>query len=160
MAAAGTKLLLIRLNRTACGRQAVRPAAPDDKRVFAESELDPQGPLDHARSAAYHARSGANRSSRAAANGRGDLAKVSAALARDGVRKIGVVKEIEEVRPELQMDFFCAQREVFGNRKIEVGQARTVVLVAPGSPNSSRGRVRADKFLLDGVDGATEVPKV
>src|SRR5713226_3370634 len=142
MAAAGTKLLLIRLNRTACGRQAVRPAAPDDKRVFAESELDPQGPLDHARSAAYHARSSANRGSSAAANGRGDLAKVPAALAGDGVRKIGVVKEIEEIRPELQMDFFCAQREVFGNRKIVVGQARAVVLIAPRTTNSAGRRNR------------------
>ena len=85
------------------------------------------GSLDHARSAAHDACSGANRGSSATANGRGDLAKVFVALTGNGVRKIGVVKEIEEVRPELQMDFFGAQREVLGNGKIVVGQAWAVI---------------------------------
>src|SRR5260370_36846199 len=125
-----------------------------------ELKLDPQSPLDHARSAAHGACGGSQRGGRADANGRGDLAKVRAALAEDGIRKIGVVKEIEEVRPELQMDFFGSQREVFGNGKIVVGQAGAVVLVAPGSPNSSCGRVRAAKSVRDGVDGAAEVPIV
>src|SRR5260370_15428795 len=125
-----------------------------------ELVLDPKSALEQARSAAPDACGGTRRGSCAAANGRGDLVKVRVALAEDGVRKIGVVKEIEEVRPELQMDFFGSQREVFGNGKIVVGQAGAVVLVAPGSPNSSCGRVRAAKSVRDGVDVAAEVPIV
>src|SRR5260370_10275938 len=71
-----------------------------------------------------------------------------------------MVEEIEEVRPELQRALFCAQRELCGNGKIVVGQAGAVVLVAPGRPNSSCGRVRAAKSVRDGVDGAAEVPIV
>src|ERR1700682_4043739 len=78
------------------------------KACLTESELHPQGPLDHARSPAYHACGSANCGSRATTHGRRDLAKVPAALAGDGVSEIGVVKEIEEVRAELQMDFFGA----------------------------------------------------
>jgi hypothetical protein len=63
-----------------------------------------------------------------------------------------MVKEIEEVRPELQMNFFGAQREVLGNGKIVVGQARTVVLIAPGSPKAACRRMRGKlRFIKGGV---------
>ncbi len=68
-----------------------------------------------------------------------------------------MVKEIEEVRPELQMDFFCAKREVLGNGKIVVGQARAVVLVAPGSPNTARRWMRGKVCL---IEGGVRVPVV
>src|SRR5258705_13970125 len=71
-----------------------------------ESELHAQGTLNHARSAADHARRGSDCGGRSAAQGCGDFAEVSVALARDRVREVGVVEEIEEVRPEAQVDSF------------------------------------------------------
>src|SRR5712664_2124063 len=114
--------------RSAAG---ARDAHSVDKRVLTESKLDAQSSLDHARSAADHACGSANCGGRATAHSCRDLAEVPAALIAHRISKVRVVEEIEEVRPEPQMDSFGPQRKTLGNRKIVVGQAWAVILVAP-----------------------------
>src|ERR1700674_2961099 len=112
-----------------------------------ELKLDPQGRLDHARPATYYACSSANRGGGGSGNSRRDLAEIPAALVRPRVSEVSVVEEIEEVRPELQMDFLGAQREFLGSRKIVVGQAWAVIVVAPRGANAA-GRRRGGKERL------------
>jgi len=94
---------------------ALRPRGVEDHalaenkaegRPRSESELDAQGALDHTRSAADHACGGPDCGGRSAAHGCGDFAEVSVALARRRIGEVGVVEEIEEVRPEAQVDSF------------------------------------------------------
>src|SRR4029077_8863321 len=71
-----------------------------------ESELHTQRTLNHTRSAADHACSRPDRRGRCAAHGCSDFAEVPVALAGDRIREVGVVIEIEKIRPEAQVDSF------------------------------------------------------
>ena len=66
----------------------------------AELKLHPQGTLYNARSPAEDPCGGANGRGRGAAYGCGDFAEVSAALVRDRIGEISVVKQIKEIRAE------------------------------------------------------------
>src|SRR5438067_329336 len=115
---------------------------------LSELEFHAQSALNHARPAAYHARSRANGRGRGAAYGCGDFAEVAAALVENRVVKIRVVEKVEEVRAEAQMDSFCTQREDLGDGKIPILEAGAVVLIASGSAHASSGgnRCRTVKF--------------
>src|ERR1700682_5337844 len=88
------------------------------KACLTESELHPQGPLDHARSPAYHACGSANCGSRATTHGRRDLAEVLAALIPHGVTKLGVVEKIKEARADPKRAFSGPNRKPLATAKL------------------------------------------
>src|SRR5713226_1133657 len=103
-------------------------------------KLHAQRKLNHARAAADQSCRGADSGSHGAAHCRGDLTEAGAALVTHRVGKIRVIEQVKQVRPELQTHPFSAQRKILRCRKIEVDQARSVVLVASGRAHSPRGR--------------------
>jgi len=85
-----------------------------------ESEHQAQGALDNTRSPADDARGCAHSSCGAAAQRGCNFAEVHTTLAANRIGKVGVVKEVEEVRFEAQMNSFRTQREEFRSGKIPV----------------------------------------
>ena len=85
-----------------------------------ESEHQAQGTLNNARSTAYNTRGCADRGSSGTAHGRRDFAKVPAALVGNRVGKIGVVKKVEEVCLETQMESLGTEREKLRRGKIPI----------------------------------------
>ena len=61
-----------------------------------------------------------------------------------------MVKEIEEVRPEAQVDSFRMHREALVDGEVVILQAWAVVLIAPGVANPPGRRSRAEVGLVEG----------
>src|SRR5579871_1767549 len=90
------------------------------------SEQQPHRELHYAGTAADHARRCADGSSDGAADCRGDLTEVRAALIRDRVRKVGVVEDIEEIGAKLKMQPFGGEWEILCRCKVEIFERRTI----------------------------------
>src|SRR5258708_21264524 len=103
-------------------------------------KLQSQRKLNHPRAAGEQPCRSADGGSHGAPYRRGDLTEAGAALVTHRVGKIRVIEQVKQVRPELQTHPFGPEREALRCRKIEIDQARSIVLVASGRADPPRWR--------------------
>src|SRR5260221_483464 len=116
-----------------------------------ELELQAHRQLDHPRATAHHARRCTDRGGRCATHRGRDFAETPAALTGHWICEVGVVKQIEEICQEAELEALAEERKVLADRKVVVCQARTVVLIASGGANASRRRYRREVGFIEGV---------
>src|SRR5271166_1195136 len=103
------------------------------------SEDQPHRQLDLSRTA-ESPRRGSHRGRNGAAYRGRDFAKARAALVRNGIGKIGVVEQIEEIGAYRQFHTLGAQRDGLQRRQIPVEESWAVILIASRGSGAAGGR--------------------